>query len=584
MTSTETSRERIRLRNRRIVLIGAFFTACYLVIGLKAFYIQVVEDADLSRKATGEYSLAVESEGRRGTIYDANMKELAGSTRIVSIGAHPEKFASPDDASGKIAHHLAISQREVAEKLSCASSFVWLDRKVSPIRAKALRQEKVEGLEYIPGYCRLYPNKGLAAQVLGFTGVEGAGLEGLEYFYDERLRGGQKRLTVVRDAKGRIFHQEAEKEYEQEGLSLVLTLDSNIQFITEKALESAVHKFHAKNGMAVVMVPSTGAIKAIAHYPGFDPNSFGDYPRQSFRNRSITDTFEPGSTMKVFTAAAAIESGLYSPRTLIDCENGRYLSGGHVINDIHPHEVLSLTDIIKFSSNIGAAKIAEHVGARKLYHTLRAFGFGEKTGIDCPGETPGRLRPYEQWRGVDCAAISFGQGVSVNAVQLLSAISAIANKGLLMKPYIVKAVVNREGRVIESREPQVRRRAVTAATADKLKAMMFRATSGEGTGSSAVPVGYTVCGKTGTAQKINASGTYENCEYNGMFVGFAPREAPELAVLVVLDEPQKEHYGGVVAAPAFRHIILESFNYLDVAPIGGRPNYNVAISTGEKGA
>jgi cell division protein FtsI (penicillin-binding protein 3) len=580
----EAAKERIRRRNRRILLIGCLFTACYLVIGVKAFYVQVVEDADLSRKASGEYSRAVKSEGRRGTIYDANMKELAVSTRVVSVGAHPEAIPQPSLAAQKISRCLDISKPAVERALTRDAPFVWLERKVSPMKAESLQSHGLEGLEYIPGYCRVYPNKSLAAQVLGFTGVERRGLEGLEYYYDEWLRGGQKEVTIAKDAIGRIFHRETAGAADIGGRSLVLTLDSHIQYITEKTLAAAVRKFQAKSGIAVVMVPKTGAVKAIAHYPSFDPNRFGQYPRERFRNRAITDPFEPGSTMKVFTAAAALASGLYTPGTVIDCENGRYRTGGHVINDIHPHESLLLGEVIKYSSNIGAVKIAEHIGARKLYETLRAFGFGEKTGIDCPGETPGRLRPYEQWRAIDCATIAFGQGVSVSALQLISAVSAIANDGVLMRPRIVSAIIGEDGRVIETRGPESRGRAVSPEIAEKLKAMMFGVTSSEGTGSEAVPAGYTVCGKTGTAQKINSRGTYEDCEYNGMFLGFAPTRSPELAVLVVIDEPQKDHYGGVVAAPAFRRIILKSFNYLDIPPNGKQPHYNVAVSTKEKGA
>ncbi len=584
MNWSKAGKERIKRRNFRILMVGCFFTFCYAIIGAKTFYIQVVTDADLSRQASGQYQKGEEHRGRRGGIYDRNMKELVASTRITSVGAHPEAIAAPARVAPKIAGHLDVCRGRIESQLRKKATFVWLDRDASPMQAEALKKQRIRGLEYIPGYCRIYPNKSLAAQVLGFAGVDQKGLEGLEYYYDGQLQGNSKRSTIIRDAMGRIFHRRNECRKESDGNNLVLTLDSNIQYITEKALESAVRKNRARSGMAVVMVPQTGAIRAIAHYPTFDPNNFAQYPTETWRNRAISDSFEPGSTMKVFTVAAALEAGICDPDSVIDCENGRYRTGGHVINDIHAHERLKVSEVIKYSSNIGATKIAEQVGGKRLYETLRAFGFGEKTGIDCPGETSGRLRHYQGWRTIDQATIAFGQGITVSAVQLLSAISAIANDGVVMKPRLVKAITDKDGRVIKKRSPESRGRAISAETAAQLKNMMFAVTGSEGTGSQAVPPGYTVCGKTGTAQKINASGTYENCEYNGLFVGFSPRRSPELAVLVVIDEPQKHHYGGVVAAPAFRSIIFEAFNYMDIPRNMERQHYEVSAPRRERGA
>ncbi|MFO7839287.1 MAG: penicillin-binding protein 2 [Desulfosalsimonadaceae bacterium] len=584
MKQNKITGERIRRRNCRIMVVGVLFTLCYLIIGLKAFYVQVVQDTDLSRLASGECKRAVQADGRRGTIYDVNMKELAVSMRTVAVGAHPEAVDSPGGASGKIADTLDLSRSSVKRKLGRDTAFVWLDRKVSSMQAEKLKSLAIEGLEYIPGFSRLYPNKSLAAQVLGFTGVEGGGLEGLEYYYNDYLQGEKKQCTIAKDAIGRIFYREVESSSRETGRNVVLTIDANIQYITENALEAAVKKYRARSGLAVVMVPGTGAIRAIAHYPTFNPNSFSDYPRYRWRNRAITDPFEPGSAMKIFTIGAALESGRLSPHTLIDCEDGRYRTGGHVIKDIHPHEMLPLREVVKYSSNIGAAKIAEKTGAESLYKTLKDFGFGQKTGIDCPGETSGRLRHYQNWRTIDRANIAFGQGVSVSAVQLISAVSAIANRGILMKPRMVRAITDENGKVLESLEPENRGRAISVDTAEQLKSMMFAATSSEGTGSKAVPAGYPVCGKTGTAQKLTDEGTYENCEYNAVFVGFSPKDEPELAALVVVNEPRKQHFGGVVAAPAFRSIILEAFNYMDVPPHHKDRHYDLAVKSREPGA
>lgn len=576
MNRNKAANERIRRRNRRITAIGCFFTFFYALVALKAFYLQAVKDESLSEKAYFQCRKSVKTEGRRGAIFDANGRELVLSIRTEAVGAHPGKVENVHKASRLISDHLDVDARKVERLLASDSKFVWLDRKASPSRAGELKKLGIDWLEYIPGYCRVYPNRSLAAQLLGFSGVDGNGLEGLEYYYEDYLDGSQRSCTIFKDAIGRIFQREARADSGWQGRNLVLTIDSNIQCMAEEALEAAVKKYSAKSGMAVVMAPRTGAIRAIAHYPSFDPNRFSEYPRNIWRNRAVTDPFEPGSAMKVFTAAAALESGTLGPGSLINCENGRYRTGGHVINDTHPHENLTLAEVVKFSSNIGAAKVVEKIGAETLYKTLRDFGFGRKTGIDCPGETAGRLRHYSRWRTIDQANIAFGQGVSVSAVQLVSAVSAVANKGILMKPRIVKAVKDQDGRVVERRKPEVRGRAVSEETAEQIKAIMYSVTSEEGTGSRAVPAGYTVCGKTGTAQKLNDNGTYENCEYKSIFLGFAPRNSPELAVLVVIDEPQDRHYGGIVAAPAFRRIVREAFNYMEIPPDRKGNQYQLA--------
>jgi cell division protein FtsI (penicillin-binding protein 3) len=336
--------------------------------------------------------------------------------------------------------------------------------------------------------------------------------------------------------------------------------------------------------MAIVMAPDTGEVKAIANYPTYNPNSFTLFPRETWRDRCVTDTFEPGSTLKVFVVAAALESGQCTPDMIINCEDGEYRIGRNVIHDTHPHGLLTVHDVLKFSSNIGAVKIAEIIGPRALYDTLLNFGFGEKTGINCPGEVRGLLRDYHDWKPIDNATIAFGQGITVTPIQLIAAISAVANQGVLMTPYVVKAITDENGNIIKSYNPLERRKVIMPETARILMKMMNSVTQPDGTGPQAVPVGYTVCGKTGTAQKINANGTYRNCEYNGVFVGFSPAESPKLAVLVVIDEPQKHHYGGVVAAPVFREIVHESFNYLNIPPDMTKEQLNVCRGRGEAGA
>ncbi|MBC2715791.1 MAG: penicillin-binding protein 2 [Desulfobacteraceae bacterium] len=592
MNSTKVEQHRNKLRNRRIIVIGGFLTFLYVVVGIQAFYLQVIEGDILSKRASKQYQKSMKCQGKRGAIFDANYRELAISTSVVEVGMHPMDVKSKDEKtilnkhklSGDIARILNLNQNVLYKKLSSNKKFVWLDRKVTPMRAVTLRSLRLTGFEYDSSYLRVYPYKSLAAQVVGFVGVDGYGLDGLEQHFDDELQGNLRQWTIIKDRMGRIFDRREACSPGYEGNNLILTIDSNIQYIAETALQKSVEENNAKCGLAIVMAPETGAVKAIAHYPTYNPNSFNSFPRDSWRNRSVTDTFEPGSVLKVFLIAAALESGLCDPEMIINCESGQYRIGRNVINDTHSYDFLTVHDVLKYSSNIGSVKIAEIIGAQALYEMLLNFGFGEKTGINCPGEVKGLLRHFQGWKKIDNATISFGQGITVTPIQLITAISAVANHGVLMTPYVVQAITDENGNIIKNFNPSEKRKVIMPETARALMQMMNAVTEPDGTGGQAVPVGYTVCGKTGTAQKINAHGTYRNCEYNGVFVGFSPAQSPELAVLVVIDEPQKHHYGGVVAAPVFREIVHETFNYLNIPPSTPKEQLNVSNGVGEVGA
>jgi cell division protein FtsI (penicillin-binding protein 3) len=566
MISMRIDRSRVVLRNRRIAFVGGVFTVLYLVMALKAFYLQVVADDMLSKRASLEYQKSVKCQGRRGSIYDDKYREMVLSTNVVSVGIHPKWFEDKQKATDIIATKLGMDKNFILRKMKSDQSFTWLNRITPPVQAAALEEESMKGLEFIPAYCRIYPNKVLAAQVLGFSGTDDNGLEGLEFYYDKYLKGDEREWTIMKDALGRIFDSNETCEPGHNGKNLVLTIDNTIQYVAENALKTAVEQENAKSGIAIVMEPATGAIKALANYPTFNPNSYELYPKETWRNRAIADAFEPGSTMKIFVVSAALESGKCTPETMIFCENGRYQLGRNTIHDTHSYGSLTVHDVVKFSSNIGAAKIAAILGPEILYDALKKFGFGEITGIDCPAESSGQLRDYHAWRTIDNATIAFGQGVTVTPIQLVTAVSAIANNGILMKPHLVQAITDSNGQIIKTFSPQEVRRVISPETAQVMKEIMKSVTEQGGTGTWAVPKGYTVCGKTGTAQKLNAEGNYHNCNYNGVFVGFSPEQSPELTVLVVIDSPKKHHYGGVVAAPAFKDIICQAFNYLNVPP------------------
>jgi len=550
----------------RVIIVGAIFTFFFIIIGVKAMYLQVFRYSWLSQKAADQYEVSFKSSGKRGTIFDRNLREMAVSIDVMSIAAHPTQIENSKSAAKLLSKALNIDRKMLVKKLKSKKKFVWIKRKVTPKEAEAVKKLNMDGLDFIPEHKRFYPNKTLAAQLIGFTDIDDHGLEGIEFNYNDDLSGEAFQYKVLRDAHGRGFEAENMNGVSSSGKNLVLTVDSTIQYIAEKVLAETVEEFSAESGMAVVMVPKTGAILALAQVPLFNPNALERFQRKFWRNRVITDPFEPGSTMKIFSAAAAIESGSSSPNSIFFCENGAYKMGRHIIHDTHEHGWLSLQQIIKYSSNIGAIKFSAITGPEYLSKTLQNFGFGSKTGIDCPGETAGSLPPFRRWTKVDTGTISFGQGVSVSALQLIAATSAIANKGILMRPYVVQAITDHNGRLIKSFGPRRIRKVISEKTAGTLSRIMQSVITEGGTGVNAALEGYSVCGKTGTAQKIDENGRYSFEKYVASFVGFAPVENPKIAVLVVVDEPKKQHYGSIVAAPAFKAIAQKTLDYMHIAP------------------
>ncbi|MBF0396045.1 MAG: penicillin-binding protein 2, partial [Desulfobacterales bacterium] len=397
------------------------------------------------------------------------------------------------------------------------------------------------------------------------------------FFYNDELKGEEGKLTLFRDALGRGFDVDS-KELSH-GNNIILTIDRTIQFITELAIEEAVNNCSAKSGIAIVMSPKTGAILALANYPFFNPNTITSVDRHKSRNRAITDPFEPGSVMKIFTASGGLESGLCKPTTTFFCENGAYPIGKHTVKDTHKHGTLNLQEIIKVSSNIGAIKIGETIGNQALYNTLKAFGFGSKTEIDCPGETSGLLYNYKKWARIEAATVAFGQGVSASALQLITAASAIANGGILMKPYLVRAITDKDGRLLKTFEPKQKRRVISEQTSKNMKMIMKTVTEPGGTGTSAAIEGFYVCGKTGTAQKPDETGTYGRGKYISSFLGFVPMENPELTIFVIIDEPRGQYYASIVAAPAFKKIAQATLNYLNVSPEITQNNLAVSLES-----
>lgn len=563
-------------RARRAAVVGGFFMLWLAAIGVRAGYWQIYRGQWLQDQAEGQVKEELTIHGKRGTIYDARHQAMAVSIETPSIAAYPGSIKNKTKAASLLAKTLGLKRSLVQRKLASGKHFVWLKRQASPKEADAVKALKLQGVDFLPEHDRFYPNSTLAAQVLGFTGIDGHGLEGLEFYYDRQLNGGEHKVTILKDALGRGFDADQLSGLQQAGNNLVLTLDRHIQYIAEQALSEAVAKYKAKSGLAMVMNPKTGALLAIAHDPVFNLNTYRKYNRSAWRNRSITDPFEPGSTMKIFSVAAALETGTMDSGTIFYCENGAYLIGRHTVHDTKSYGWLSLQQIVKYSSNIGAVKLVEKMGNRALFGSLQKFGFGRRTQIDSPGESTGSLSHYKRWTTVDAGAIAFGQGVSVTGLQLITAVAALANDGLLMQPHIVQAITDPNGRLIRNVEPKAAGQVVSAKTARTVRRIMRTVITPGGTGINAELDGYDVCGKTGTAQKIDENGRYASDQYVSSFVGFAPAQQPALAVLVIVDEPQGSHYGGVVAAPAFKKIIKESLGYLNIVPNNGIQRLQVA--------
>jgi cell division protein FtsI (penicillin-binding protein 3) len=573
-TRRKKKSNRLKWIRFRIIVVGAVLGVWFVLMMGRAFQLQVLEGKQLRSRAADQYKKDFHNSSKRGTIYDRNYAEVAVSIDVASICTYPGQICSKEQTASALARALNLGQKSLLKKLLSDKRFVWIKRHADPTEVSRVRELKLDGIDFVTESRRFYPMKSLAAQVIGFCGTDGRGLEGLEFYYDSFLKGRESSLTVLRDALGRDFTAKGPYPEGKPGYNLILTIDKNIQYIAEAALSEGVMEFGAKSGMALVIAPRTGAILAVAHVPRFNPNAFGQYEPWLWRNRAITDSFEPGSTLKIFLGAAALESGLCKPGSEFYCEEGVYRVGKNFVHDIRPHAALSLQDILKYSSNIGAAKVGEKVGPAYLYLKLKEFGLGDRLGVECPGETQGSLSPVGGWSEIDAVAICFGQGVSVSALQLAAAVSAIANDGLLMKPYLVQGMTDVHGGVVKSFQPTALRQVISSENAWRLTRMMERAVEKGGTGVRAALGGYKVAGKTGTAQKADpAGGGYAEDKYIASFVGFVPAENPEIVVLVVIDEPKKHHYGGVVAAPVFRRIIRETLRYLKVPPELATPEY-----------
>lgn len=552
----------------RFFFAAALIALLFAAIFARAVDLQVIQSPELKEKATRQHTKTVSILPKRGEILDRNSKELAVSMEADSVYADTRKVVSPSSAARTLAAMLKADRADIERKLKTGASFVWLKRQVDLSEDERGVIAGIAGIGTVKEGRRYYPNRTLASNLIGFTGLDANGLEGVELFYDKALRGKGHKLLGDKDAAGRVMlYEDAAKSADARGMNVELTVDKAVQHITEKALKKAVEDSRAKGGTAVVMNPHTGEVLAMASYPNYDPNAFKDYSQREWKNRAVTDTFEPGSILKTFLVAAALEENAVRGTELFYCENGSYRVADRVFHDAEKHGWLTVPQVIKVSSNICAAKIGERLGKARLYRYMSAFGFGEKTGIDLPGEPRGVLRNHKNWSAVSLHTLSFGQGISATSVQLVTALSAIANGGFLMKPYTVKAVRDSVGAVVFENNPMVRKRVISRQTAARMTEMLIGVTTPGGTGTKAALADFEVAGKTATAQKPDLKeGGYLDKAFMAAFFGFVPARDPLIAAIVVLDEPQGDYHGGAVAAPAFREISSETLSYMGVSP------------------
>ena len=551
----------LMFKSRRILILF-FFSLSVLFLLAKLSTFQFSGYKKFTDLAIGQQNRVFRIESWRGTIYDRFMEPLAINLDAKSIFSDPRFLEDKESAASFLSDVLEIKKDILLDKFNRENAFVWIKRKVTDEQAQAVENMKIPGIYFVTESKRSYFNENMASHVIGFVNVDNKGLEGLEKVYEDNLGGTPGWRHIVRDAKRRtVLIKEKESVPAKNGSNIVLTVDSVIQYIVEEELDRMVKKFNPGKASVVVMDPFTGQILALANFPNYNLNEFNKTPKEFFKNTSISDVYEPGSVFKIVTASAALDEGVVALEDKFFCENGEYRVGGRILHDFHRYGRLSFQDIIVKSSNIGTVKIAEKLGKKRVFEAVKKFGFGSKTGIELPGEVAGISRHYSKWSKSDITTIPIGQGIAVTPLQLASAVSVIANGGFLMKPYVVEKITTWQGDVYKEFSPECKGRVLKKETCDKMKEVLYRVVS-EGTGKRANSKKYKVCGKTGTAQKVNPSGGYYENKYNATFIGFAPKERPVLSIVVTASDPHPVYFGGSVAGPTFKNIAERTLEYL----------------------
>jgi cell division protein FtsI (penicillin-binding protein 3) len=552
---------------QRLLIFAGILVLWLMVICGRLVYLQIFSYGDFVQRAARQQQRTIDVAPSRGVIYDRNGHELAMSIEVDSFYAVPSEIPDQATASSLLARILGEDPHELLSRMKSSHSFAWIARKVDAPTSERIRALNLKGIYSQKESKRYYPKRELAAQTLGYVGLDDEGLGGLERGFDSRLRGKPGKMLISLDARRKWFGRVERKP--EPGENLVLTIDEKIQYIAERELDAAMKQTHAIAGTAIVENPRTGEILALANYPTFNANAFRKSDPQALKNRAVSDIYEPGSTFKVVTLAAALEEKLTTPEEVFDCENGSIVINNLRIHDHKPYGLLTVSQILANSSDVGAIKVALRLGDERFDQYIRAFGFGHTTGIELPGETRGLTKPVNRWSKVSIGAISMGQEIGVSALQLISMISTIANDGIYTAPRLVAGAIEpgaTSGGKLQKVvfHPTEQHRVISTLTAAEMKKMLEGVVL-YGTGRRAILDGYTVAGKTGTAQKIDPrTGAYSHTNYIASFAGFAPINNPAITVEVILDSPQGDHEGGGAAAPVFARIAQQTLEYLNV--------------------
>jgi cell division protein FtsI/penicillin-binding protein 2 len=559
---------------KRQKVIIAFVILMWVAMAVKIGAIQILDHDQLSKRAQSQRSADINVTGARGEIFDRNGEELAVNRNSASYALRYKEGMNAEKVASVLCPVTGIDPLKIKGMIESKKNFQWFIRQASPEMMSKIDSLKVNYVEKTPEVRRVYPLGKIASQLLGWTDIDGKGIDGCEFFLDDNLAGRSGRISIQRDGKKKVTSLDKDLITPQDGLDIVLTIDWRIQEIAEEELEAGVLKFNAESGGAIVIDSQTGEILAMANAPRFDANdpaSFGpNGVNPKFRkNRLITDMIEPGSTFKIVAFTQALEDGTIKESDMINCENGKYRIGRHTIKDSHPLGIVPAEEVLIESSNIGTLKIADMLGKKKLYERARMMGFGEVTGFDLPNESPGDLPNPSVWSNLSLPTISFGQGVAVSPLQVSIAYSAIANGGNLMAPRIIKEIKGNSERPGRISSPKIIRRAMTKETADRMVEILSKVVE-MGTGKSAEIANVRIAGKTGTAQRvIEGVRGYAEGQYTSSFIGFLVDRNPRLVCLVMVDNPVGTHYGSQVAAPIFRNIMNRIINMGDSPVKGG---------------
>jgi cell division protein FtsI (penicillin-binding protein 3) len=549
------------------MLVGLSISLWAVTIGVRLFQLQVLDRSAFERQAARQSERTINLDPRRGLILDRGGRQLAVSVDAESIYAVPQDVENPARTAAELARALGLDasgRKELQATLQRNRAFVWVKRKLDPSTARAVRDLQLDGVGFLTENRRYYPKRELASQVLGYVGLDNTGMSGVEYAFEDVIKGKAAKVFVQTDARRRPVG--LTERPSTDGATVILTLDESIQHAAESELDQAMAETQSVAGVVVVMDPRTGEVLALANRPTFNPNRFAAYGSGRWKNRAVVDAYEPGSMFKVITAAAALQEKVVEPEEMIDCGGGGIDIAGVRINDHAVFHDLKFRDVIAKSSDIGVVRVAQRLGRENLSKYMRDFGFGVVTGIDLPGESSGLLRPTSKWSALSLASLSFGQEVGVTAVQMAAAVGAVANGGYLMKPLIVRQIEDGAGTVLRTTKPLAVRRVIDPETVDTLT-QILRTVVTDGTGRHAAIPGYVVAGKTGTGQKVDAQGRYSMVDHVASFVGYVPASRPALVVLVSLDTPRgPRNEGGDVAAPVFARVAEHALRRLAIPP------------------